>query len=186
MSAQSQIANSSRHSFLPPSPHHSSCTPGTTEIIDCCVVTQSTITTHCQEGDVIVRINEKDCYCSPAKPSDLIASGAAAMVKTVEKLLNREKGSRTVRFLRLSDGASAGITSKKVAVKQLTSQETALLLQDIPADKVQAIEKFIVDNNKGNTSYRNSISRMDSLSLSLSLLMSPSRKFSVTETPEKK
>jgi hypothetical protein len=115
-----------------------------------------------------------------------MASGAAAMVKTVEKLLNREKGSRTVRFLRLSDGASAGITSKKVAVKQLTSQETALLLQDIPADKVQAIEKFIVDNNKGNTSYRNSISRMDSLSLSLSLLMSPSRKFSVTETPEKK
>lgn len=131
---------------------------------------------------MIIRINDKDCYCSPFKPSDLMATGASGMVKTVARLLNREKGSRTVRFLRLSDVASAGIASKAVVVKHLTSEESALLHQDLPADKAQAIEQYIVDNNKGNTSYRNSISRMDSLSLSLSLLISPSRKFSYIES----
>lgn len=120
------------------------------------------------------------------KLSDVMSTGAAGMVRTVEKLLNREKGSRTVRFLRLSDGAVASAGSKAVTVKLLSAQEAALLLEDLPAEAAQGIETFTVDNNKGNTSYRNSISRMDSLTLSLSLLISPSRKFSLTGSTERK
>ena len=153
------------------------------------MVTQSTVTSHCQEGDIILRVNDTDCINCPSKPSEIMASGAAGMVKAVEKMLNREKGSRTVRFLRLMDFVSTN--SKVNQIRQLTSVELDLLLNtrtdtggggDVgTGGSGSEIDQYVVDNNKGSKSIRNSISRMDSLTLSLSLMLSPSRKFADAE-----
>lgn len=152
------------------------------------MVNQSTVTSHCQEGDIILRVNDTDCVNCPSKPSEIMASGAAGMVKAVEKMLNREKGSRTVRFLRLMDFVSPN--SKVVQIRQLTSVELDLLLSGTRTDSGgdvgmsgtgSEIDQYVVDNNKGSKSIRNSISRMDSLTLSLSLMLSPSRKFADSE-----
>ena len=156
------------------------------------MVTQSTVTSHCQEGDIILRVNDTDCINCPTKPSEIMTSGAAGMVKAVEKMLNREKGSRTVRFLRLMDFVSTN--SKVNQIRQLTSIELDLLLTartdsggDVGTSGTGSeIDQYVVDNNKGSKSIRNSISRMDSLTLSLSLMLSPSRKFADSEAPSDK
>ena len=152
-----------------------------TNLIDCCVITSSTLTYHCQPGDIVVRINTKECIHTPLKPSVKIFDGISHMVKSIEKHLNRSKGARTVRFLRLPQNSFADESSGSKALlppkigsfdRILTSTEAALLLED---QTLKEIKSYIVENNRGSVSYRNSISFRDSLSLSLSLALSSNR-----------
>lgn len=105
------------------------------------------------------------------------------MLKAVEHDLNRERGTRTVRFMRLADSGAIS-TSKVVKIRHLDDSIASLLMDDSRPGKGTGtgplIDRFIVDNNGGNKSIRNSIARIDSLTFSLSLLMSPIRKFSGT------
>ena len=98
------------------------------------------------------------------------------MVKSIEKHLNRSKGARTVRFLRLTENSNVEDSSRatvqiqsKTSPTSLTSTEASLLLE---AHEAEGIKEYIVENNRGSVSYRNSISLRDSLSLSLSLALS--------------
>jgi hypothetical protein len=156
---------------------------GLEEIIDCCIVIGSSLTSLCQEGDIIIRINDRDCTSTPTKPSDIMSNGTAGMLKAVEHDLNRERGTRTVRFMRLADFGAIS-ASKVVKIRHLDDSIASLLMDDSRPGKGTGtgplIDRFIVDNNGGNKSIRNSIARIDSLTFSLSLLMSPIRKFSGT------
>lgn len=115
----------------------------------------------------------------------MMSNGPGGMLKCIEHDLNREKGTRTVRFMRIAD-FSAISTSKIVKIRHLDEKIASLLLDDSSPDmrKGLPIDQFTVDNNKGNKSIRNSISKIDSLSFNLSLLMSPVRKFSGTNLTE--
>ena len=146
-------------------------------------MTTSSLTSHCQEGDIIVKINDKDCTSTPTRPSDMMSNGPGGMLKCIEHDLNRERGTRTVRFMRIAD-FSAISTSKIVKIRHLDEKIASLLLDDSNPRKGPQIDQFTVDNNKGNKSIRNSISKIDSLSFNLSLLMSPVRKFSGTNLTE--
>ena len=112
-----------------------------------------------------------------------MSNGSGGMLKSVEHDLNRERGTRTVRFMRIADFGTIS-TSKIVKIKHLDDSIASLLLDDSTPGTGPLIDQFTVDNNKGNKSIRNSISRIDSLSFSLSLLMSPVRKFSGTNLIE--
>lgn len=156
-------------------------------IIDCCIVTSSTLTSFCQPGDIVVKINKKVCIACPLVTSGITTGGISGMVKSVEKSLNRSKGARKVRFLRLpnvlaASPGSASVTSvltknSPVNTRVLTPAEAALLLEEQDSNEIRQLD---VENNRGSVSFRNSISFRNSLTLSLSLALSPNRTLATT------
>jgi len=140
---------------------------GIKDTLDCCVLTASTLTTHCKEGDLIIRVNKKECISTAPLPAGslLVSGGVKGFVKDVNKKLNRTKGNRRVRFLR-SPRLSSTIKKplKESYSIELSEAEISLLIKD--RDQCQAeIYLYTVENeSKERENFRDSMSRTFSMS----------------------